>query len=581
MKDRENADTKQTMQSVTIIQTYIVLVIAIVVIVAILGTKLVSNVDVSQAIKTQKHSDELWEDTDKKEFNYLGIKTVVPQDSQMTAGQTDDQDDFEWTAYSVEVANSINTYVVLHTDMKSYNDLIESSIIDLIYETNTDIKTDIDILSIKTSQPWYNDSDSVQDDQIIARINSLNWRSNDTEDLENFEITKKVIDNTGMYIQMSDNNRAIVYLLDSVKNIETVISYDSIKYDIDTIHEILNHIEIDEDSNNIDIEKIDNDFKSYFRTYTDNTVPLQRVIDSINSKINLRYDDEESLRDFDTNSILNSTKASNYAEYQQILTVSNQKPQAVQGYKYMKSLGVYRVINTDLGKQYELVGTALPFRYYTDGGVISAAENNVTAVETKTWTQQPDINNNKIGTDFQYRVECIDTSEYTDKLSSDTMQKIIDKQKAIFDNAQDESHVYYEIQTDIESDNQAQMVVYHLTKPRTAEDFNELTDIDIIQAYKYIIETQSTSEISKNNYNLTVTVATSYRNWFGNYTSETLEAFNEWVELYKVNTFDMKDLLQSVLIKEDALREEARQQAIIEAAKKASRNRRTNNKYKK
>ena len=34
------------------------------------------------------------------------------------------------------------------------------------------------------------------------------------------------------------------------------------------------HIEIDEDSNDTDIEKIDNDFKSYFRTYTDNTVPL-------------------------------------------------------------------------------------------------------------------------------------------------------------------------------------------------------------------------------------------------------------------------------------------------------------------
>ena len=161
------------------------------------------------------------------------------------------------------------------------------------------------------------------------------------------------------------------------------------------------------------------------------------------------------------------------------------------------------------------------------------------------------------------------------------MQKIIDKQKSIFDNAQAENNVYYEIQTDIESDNQAQMVVYHLTKLRTAEDFNELTDIDIIQAYKYIIETQSTSEISKNNYNLTVTVATSYRNWFGNYTNETLEAFNEWAEVYKVNTFDMKDQLQTILIKEDALREEARQKAIIEAAKKASKNRKTNNKYKK
>ena len=384
-----------------------------------------------------------------------------------------------------------------------------------------------------------------------------------------------------MYIEMSSNGRAIVYLLDSIKNIETVIRYDSTKYDIDTIHEILNHIEIDEDSNDTDIEKIDNDFKSYFRTYTDNTVPLQHVIDNINNKINLRYDDEESLRDFDRNSILNSTKASNYAEYQQTLTANNQKPQNIQGYKYMKSLGVYRIISTDLGKQYELVGTALPFRYYTDGGIVRAAENNVTAVETKTWTQQPDINNNRIGTDFQYRVECIDTSEYTDKLSSDTMQKIIDKQKSVFDNAQAENNVYYEIQTDIESDNQAQMVVYHLTKPRTAEDFNELTDIDIIQAYKYIIETQSTSEISKNNYNLTVTVATSYRNWFGNYTNETLEAFNEWAEVYKVNTFDMKDQLQTILIKEDALREEARQKAIIEAAKKASKNRKTNNKYKK
>lgn len=573
---------KQTKQQAVIIQTYIVLVIAIITIVAIFGTKLVSNADVAQALKTQKHSDELWEDTDKKEFNYLGIKTVVPEDNPINAGQTDGHDGFEWTVYPVQVMDSIDTYVVLHTDIKSYNDLIENSIIDLIYETNTAINTDIDILSIKTSQTLYDqNSDGLQDDQIIDRINSLNWRSNDTENLENFEITKKVIDNTGIYIKMSDNDKAIVYLLDSIKNIETVISYDSTKYDIDTIHEILNHIEIDEDSNDTDIEKIDNDFKSYFRTYTDNTVPLQQVVDSINSKINLRYDDGESLRNFDTNSVLNSTKASNYDEYQQTLTASNQKPQAIQGYKYIKSLGVYRVINTDLGKQYELVGTALPFRYYTDGGVISSAENNVTAVETKTWTQQPDINNNRIGTDFQYRVECIDTSEYTDKLSNDTMQKIIDRQKSIFDNAQDENHVYYEIQTDIESDNQAQMVVYHLTKPRTAEDFNELTDIDIIQAYKYIIETQSTSEISKNNYNLTVTVATSYRNWFGNYTSETLEAFNEWAELYKVNTFDMKDLLQSVLIKEDALREEARQQAIIEAAKKASRNRRTNNKYKK
>ena len=565
---------KQTSQQAIILQTYIILVIAIIIVVTIFGTKLVSNADIEQTLKTQKQSDELWEDTDKKEFNYLGIKTIVPEHDQS----------FEWTAYPVQVTDSVNTYVVLHTDIKSYNTLIEHSILDVIYETNTAINTDIDILSIKTSQTWYNSNESLQDDQIIDRINSLNWRSNDTEDLENFEnfeITKKVIDNTGMYIEVSSNGRAIVYLLDSVKNIETVIRYDSNKYDIDTIHEILNHIEIDEDSNDIDIEKIDNDFKSYFRTYTDNTVPLQQVLDNINNKINLRYDDEESLRNFDRNSILNSTKASNYVEYQQTLTANNQKPQDIQGYKYMKSLGVYRIISTDLGKQYELVGTALPFRYYTDGGIVRAAENNVTAVETKTWTQQPDINNNRIGTDFQYRVECIDTSEYTDKLSSDTMQKIIDKQKSIFDNAQAENNVYYEIQTDIESDNQAQMVVYHLTKPRTAGDFNELTDIDIIQAYKYIIETQSTSEISKNNYNLTVTVATSYRNWFGNYTNETLEAFNEWAELYKVNTFDMKDQLQTILIKEDALREEARQKAIIEAAKKASRNRKTNNKYKK
>ena len=560
---------KQTSQQAIILQTYILLVIAIIAVVTIFGTKLISNADIAQALKTQKQSDELWEDTDKKEFKYLGIKTIVPEHDQS----------FEWTAYPVQVMDSINTYVVLHTDMKSYNALIENSILDVIYETNTAINTDIDILSIKTSQNWYNES--LQDDQIIDRINSLNWRSNDTEDIESFEIIKKVIDNTGMYIEISSNGRAVVYLLDSVKNIETVIRYDSTKYDIDTIHEILNHIEIDEDSNDIDIEKIDNDFKSYFRTYTDNTVPLQHVIDNINNKINLRYDDEESLRDFDRNSILNSTKASNYAEYQQTLTANNQKPQNIQGYKYMKSLGVYRIISTDLGKQYELVGTALPFRYYTDGGIVRAAENNVTAVETKTWTQQPDINNNRIGTDFQYRVECIDTSEYTDKLSSDTMQKIIDKQKSIFDNAQAENNVYYEIQTDIESDNQAQMVVYHLTKLRTAEDFNELTDIDIIQAYKYIIETQSTSEISKNNYNLTVTVATSYRNWFGNYTNETLEAFNEWAEVYKVNTFDMKDQLQTILIKEDALREEARQKAIIEAAKKASKNRKTNNKYKK
>lgn len=568
---------KQTSQQVIILQTYIILVIAIIIVVVIFGTKLVSNADIAQALKTQKQSDELWEDTDKKEFSYLGIKTIVPEHDQMNDGH----DSFEWTAYPVQVMDSINTYVVLHTDIKSYNDLIEHNILDVIYETNTAINTDIDILSIKTLQPWYNSNESLQDDQIIDRIDSLNWRSNDTEDLENFEITKKVIDNTGMYVEMSSNGRAILYLLDSVKNIETVIRYDSTKYDIDTIHEILNHIEVDEDNNDIDIEKIDNDFKSYFRTYTDNTVPLQQVIDNINNKINLRYDDEESLRNFDRNSILNSTKASNYAEYQQTLTANNQKPQAIQGYKYIKSLGVYRIISTDLGKQYELVGTALPFRYYTDGGIVMAAENNVTAVETKTWTQQPDINNNRIGTDFQYRVECIDTSEYTDKLSSDTMQKIIDKQKSIFDNAQAENNVYYEIQTDIESDNQAQMVVYHLTKPRTAEDFNELTDIDIIQAYKYIIETQSTSEISKNNYNLTVTVATSYRNWFGNYTNETLEAFNEWVELYKVNTFDMKDQLQTILIKEDALREEARQKAIIEAAKKASKNRKTNNKYKK
>ena len=560
---------KQTSQQAIILQTYILLVIAIIAVVSIFGTKLISNADIAQALKTQKQSDELWEDTDKKEFKYLGIKTIVPEHDQS----------FEWTAYPVQVMDSISTYVVLHTDIKSYNALIENSILDVIYETNTAINTDINILSIKTSQPWYNES--LQDDQIIDRINSLNWRSNDTEDIESFEIIKKVIDNTGMYIEISSNGRAVVYLLDSVKNIETVIRYDSTKYDIDTIHEILNHIEIDEDSNDTDIEKIDNDFKSYFRTYTDNTVPLQQVIDSINNKINLRYDDEESLRDFDRNSILNSTKASNYAEYQQTLTANNQKPQNIQGYKYMKSLGVYRIISTDLGKQYELVGTALPFRYYTDGGIVRAAENNVTAVETKTWTQQPDINNNRIGTDFQYRVECIDTSEYTDKLSSDTMQKIIDKQKSIFDNAQAENNVYYEIQTDIESDNQAQMVVYHLTKLRTAEDFNELTDIDIIQAYKYIIETQSTSEISKNNYNLTVTVATSYRNWFGNYTNETLEAFNEWAEVYKVNTFDMKDQLQTILIKEDALREEARQRAIIEAAKKASKNRKTNNKYKK
>lgn len=562
---------KQTSQQAIILQTYIVLVIAIIAVVTIFGTKLVSDDNIAQALKTQKQSDELWEDTNKKEFNYLGIKTIVPEHDQS----------FEWTAYPVQVIDSINTYVVLHTDIKSYNDLIENSVIDVIYETNTAINTDINILSIKTSQPWYNSNESLQDDQIIDRINSLSWRSNDTEDLENFEITKKVIDNTGMYIEMSSNGRAIVYLLDSVKNIETVTRYDSTKYDIDTIHEILNHIEIDEDGNDIDIEKIDNNFKSYFRTYTDNTVPLQQVIDNINNKINLRYDDEESLRNFDRNSILNSTKASNYAEYQQTLTANNQKPQDIQGYKYMKSLGVYRIISTDLGKQYELVGTALPFRYYTDGGIVRATENNVTAVETKTWTQQPDINNNRIGTDFQYRVECIDTSEYTDKLSSDTMQKIIDKQKSIFDNAQAENNVYYEIQTDIESDNQAQMVVYHLTKPRTAEDFNELTDIDIIQAYKYIIETQSTSEISKNNYNLTVTVATSYRNWFGNYTNETLEAFNEWAEVYKVNTFDMKDQLQTILIKEDALREEARQKAIIEAAKKASKNRKTNNKNKK
>lgn len=575
---------KQTSQQAIILQTYIILVIAIIIVVVIFGTKLVSNDDIAQALKTQKQSDELWEDTDKKEFSYLGIKTIVPEHDpghdQMNVGHNS----FEWTAYPVQVMDSLNTYVVLHTDIKSYNNLIEHSILDVIYETNTAINTDIDILSIKTSQTWYDIDESLQDDQIIDRINSLNWRSNDTEDLENFEnfeITKKVIDNTGIYIEMSSNGRAIVYLLDSVKNIETVIRYDSNKYDIDTIHEILNHIEIDEYSNDIDIEKIDNDFKSYFRTYTDNTVPLQQVIDNINNKINLRYDDEESLRNFDRNSVLNSTKASNYVEYQQTLTANNQKPQDIQGYKYMKSLGVYRVISTDLGKQYELVGTALPFRYYTDGGIARAAENNVTAVETKTWTQQPDINNNRIGTDFQYRVECIDTSEYTDKLSSDTMQKIIDKQKSIFDNAQAENNVYYEIQTDIESDNQAQMVVYHLTKPRTAEDFNELTDIDIIQAYKYIIETQSTSEISKNNYNLTVTVATSYRNWFGNYTNETLEAFNEWAELYKVNAFDMKDQLQTILIKEDALREEARQRAIIEAAKKASKNRKTNNKYKK
>lgn len=575
---------KQTSQQAIIIQTYIILVIAIIVVVAIFGIKHVSDDNIAQALKTQKQSDELWEDTDKKEFNYLGIKTIVPEHDAGHDQMNDGHDSFEWTAYPVQVTDSVNTYVVLHTDIKSYNALIEHSILDVIYETNTAINTDINILSIKTSQPWYNSNESLQDDQIIDRINSLNWRSNDTEDLENFEnfdITKKVIDNTGMYIEVSSNGRAIVYLLDSVKNIETVINYDSNKYDIDTIHEILNHIEIDEDSNDIDIEKIDNDFKSYFRTYTDNTVPLQQVIDNINNKINLRYDDEESLRNFDRNSILNSAKASNYAEYQQTLTANNQKPQDIQGYKYMKSLGVYRIISTDLGKQYELVGTALPFRYYTDGGIVMAAENNVTAVETKTWTQQPDINNNRIGTDFQYRVECIDTSEYTDKLSSDTMRKILDKQKSIFDNAQNENNVYYEIQTDIESDNQAQMIVYHLTKPRTAEDFNELTDIDIIQAYKYIIETQSTSEISKNNYNLTVTVATSYRNWFGNYTNETLEAFNEWAEVYKVNTFDMKDQLQTILIKENALREEARQKAIIEAAKKASKNRKTNNKYKK
>ena len=570
---------KQTSQQAIILQTYIILVIAIITVVTIIGTKLISNADIAQALKTQKQSDELWEDTDKKEFSYLGIKTIVPEHDHRHDQMDDGHDSFEWTAYPVQVMDSINTYVVLLTDTKSYNALIENSILDVIYETNTVIDTDIDILSIKNSQNWYNES--LQDNQIIDRINSLSWRSNDTEDLENFEITKNIIDNTGMYIEMSSNGRAIVYLLDSVKNIETVIGYDSTKYDIDTIHEILNHIEIDEDSNDTDIEKIDNDFKSYFRTYTDNTVPLQHVIDNINNKINLRYDDEESLRDFDRNSILNSTKASNYAEYQQTLTANNQKPQNIQGYKYMKSLGVYRIISTDLGKQYELVGTALPFRYYTDGGIVRAAENNVTAVETKTWTQQPDINNNRIGTDFQYRVECVDTSEYTDKLSSDTMQKIIDKQKSVFDNAQAENNVYYEIQTDIESDNQAQMIVYHLTKPRTAEDFNELTDIDIIQAYKYIIETQSTSEISKNNYNLTVTVATSYRNWFGNYTNETLEAFNEWAGVYKVNTFDMKDQLQTILIKEDALREEARQRAIIEAAKKASKNRKTNNKYKK
>lgn len=572
-----NKNIDKNRQQIPVLVAYFIMVLTVVLVVVIFGTKLNSNETVAQALKTQKQADSSWKSTDKQEFNYLGIKTEIPETNK-------EQTEYKWAAYPVTVAGNIDAYVILHTDIESYSNLIESSILDLIYDTNTEINTDISIVSIKTSETSereQTDISKLQNNQIIDRISSLDWK-NDNETNSNYEISRKVIDNTGAYIEINNENKEstrIIYLIDNLKNIETAIEYNQDIWSIEDIHEILNHIETDKESDRTDIDKIDNDFKAYFKTYTDNTMHWQQVIDSINNKINLRYEDEEQLRNFDRNSILNSTKSSNYTEYKQTLTANNQEPQSIQGYKYMKSLGVYRIISTDLGKQYELVGTALPFRYYTDGGVVREVENNVTSIETRTWTQSPDINNNVIGTDFQYRIECIDTSEYTDSLQNDTIQKLIDKQKSIFDNGSETNQVYYEIQTDIESDNQAQMIVYHLTKPRTSEDFNELTDIDIIQAYKYIIETQNTSEISKNKYNLTVTIATSYKSWFSNYTTETLDAFNEWADMYKVNTFDMQDLMQTILIKEDAIREEARQQAIIEAAKKAAqKNRKTTSK---
>lgn len=268
------------------------------------------------------------------------------------------------------------------------------------------------------------------------------------------------------------------------------------------------------------------DINSYRTKYSENYIDTERIVNELKIMIPcLRYSEEDTEYNISQDITRNST---DYSERQLELTEYNRNPMHIQGYKYMKSVGVYQVDTTENSeKQYSLIGQTLPIMYDIYGNVITTVQNSVTAVWVRTG-------------DFQYRVECPDISEleYRDTLLDD----YISQQKSMYDNSSDS--MFYTIYDSEIDKNHRTLTILHTTKDINDDTFNVLTDLDTLEVIDYRLE-----KLINGKPRITVQKATTYNGWFNRFSQGTVEAYSEWMNINGIKDVEGLNIITDIFSK--------------------------------
>ena len=285
--------------------------------------------------------------------------------------------------------------------------------------------------------------------------------------------------------------------------------------------------QVEESGNTLDIWDAIN---RYRLEYSENYIEPQRILDTIKRIMPGLYIKDEDIEK-SWNISQDVTRNNNiYAEKQLELTSYNKNPLDIQGYKYIKSFGIYQIDSTEQNeKQYSLVGQLLPVVYNQYGYMSNTIQNSVTAIWTRTG-------------DFQYRVELPDVSElqYNDTILDD----YINQQKLVYDNSSDQ--MFYKIYDSKVDKNHRTLTVLHTTKDTDDPTFNNLTDIDTMEVIDYKVETYGEDSENNQKFRLTVQTATVYNGWFNRFSDITLETFVEWLNINNIQSDVAMNILTDI-----------------------------------
>lgn len=443
-------------------------------------------------------------------------------------------------------SNQINSCILYGTDIQS-----ESFIHNIILSTIDNSSKYLQFDSYTTYGIYDISRDQVDKSKFLEILDDLNIFNNYQSDdiIENITIylQSKDFGNCELFIdKVPDSNYKFLITIRTVNDNNLLFEMQQFNDKVEQ-QEIINYhyntqvynqnIGTDSDSNSdSQIEESGNtldiwdEINRYRLEYSENYIEPQRILDTIKQIMpGLYITDEDFEQYWDISQDV--TRDNNvYAEKHLELTSYNQNPIDIQGYKYMKSFGIYQVDSAEQGeKQYSLVGQLLPVVYNQYGYVSNTVQNSVTAIWTRTG-------------DFQYRVELPDISEL--QYSDTVLDDYIAQQKLIYDNSSDQ--MFYKIYDSKVDKNHRTLTVLHTTKDTDDPTFNNLTDIDTMEVIDYKIETYGEDSENNQKFRLTVQIATVYNGWFNRFSDRTLQTFAEWLNINKIESKVAMDILVDI-----------------------------------